>query len=34
MGYKNTKKIQYLLLIDKIKKSSKKAWREYTVMIL
>ena len=23
MGYKNTKKVQYLVLVDKIKKSSK-----------
>ena len=24
MGYKNTKKVQYLVLVDKIKKSSKE----------
>ena len=34
MGYKNTKKVQYLVLVDKIKKSSKNAWRNSTVMII
>ena len=34
MGYKNTKKVQYLVLFEKMKKYSKNAWREYSVMIL
>ena len=34
MGYKNTKKVQYLVLVDKIKKSSKNAWRNSAVMIV
>ena len=31
---KNTEKIQYLVLSEKIKKSSKNAWRNSTVMII